>query len=44
MWKGTIVRLKSQISRERLGTAIASESTLAKDWLRPEEERAWEDL
>ena len=25
-------------------TALASERTLAKDWLRPEEDEAWQDL
>jgi len=25
-------------------TAIASESSLGKDWLRPEEDEAWRDL
>ncbi|MBU4271643.1 MAG: DUF2281 domain-containing protein [Planctomycetes bacterium] len=25
-------------------TALASERTLAKDWLRPEEDEAWRDL
>ena len=29
---------------ERAGTAIASESSLAKDWLKPEEDEAWQDL
>jgi hypothetical protein len=33
--------LKSRIVREGLGTAVASESTLRKDWLRPEEDQAW---
>jgi len=25
-------------------TAVASESALAKDWLKPEEDEAWKDL
>ncbi len=29
---------------ERLGTAIASERSLAKDWLSPADEKAWKDL
>lgn len=29
---------------ENLGTAIASETSLNKDWLRPEEDKAWKDL
>ncbi|MBU7012510.1 MAG: DUF2281 domain-containing protein [Theionarchaea archaeon] len=29
---------------KRMDTAIASESSLTKDWLRPEEDKAWQDL
>ena len=36
--------LKSKVLKEGLGTAIASESSLKKDWLRPEEDEAWESL
>jgi len=36
--------LKSKIAHERLETAIISESTLKKDWMRPEEDEAWQDL
>ena len=36
--------LKAKIAKERLGTAIASESSLRKDWLRPEEDEAWQSL
>lgn len=36
--------LKTKIIKERLDTAIASESTLKKDWLRPEEDEAWRSL
>ncbi len=36
--------LKAKIVRERLDTAIASESSLRKDWMRPEEDEAWQDL
>ena len=36
--------LKMKIIREKLGTAIASESSLGKDWLRPEEDEAWQSL
>lgn len=36
--------LKTKIAREKLATAIASESALSKDWLRPEEDEAWHDL
>ncbi len=36
--------LKTKIMKERLDTAIASESALKKDWLRPEEDEAWQSL
>ena len=36
--------LKSKIIREKLDTAIASESSLSKDWLLPEEDTAWQSL
>ena len=36
--------LKSKITRERLDLAIISESSLRKDWLKPEEEKAWQNL
>jgi len=36
--------LGAKVLEERMGTAIASESSLEKDWLRPEEEEAWQDL
>jgi hypothetical protein len=36
--------LKTKSQKEKLGTAIASESSLKKDWLRPEEDKAWQDL
>jgi hypothetical protein len=36
--------LKAKIIKERLDTAIASESSLKKDWLRPEEDEAWQSL
>jgi len=36
--------LKAKITKERLDTAIASESSLKKDWLRPEEDEAWQNL
>jgi hypothetical protein len=29
---------------DQIDTAIASESSLKKDWLRPEEDEAWQDL
>lgn len=36
--------LKTRDSRERMQTALASESSLKKDWLRAEEDAAWRDL
>jgi hypothetical protein len=36
--------LKAKIAREKLATAIGSESSLSKDWLKPEEDQAWRDL
>jgi hypothetical protein len=36
--------LKTKILRERINTAIASESSLRKDWLLPEEDEAWQGL
>ncbi len=30
--------------KEKLEIALASESSLKKDWLRPEEDEAWKDL
>ncbi len=36
--------LKTKIIRERIDTAIASESSLKKDWLMPEEDEAWRNL
>jgi hypothetical protein len=36
--------LKSKIARERLETALASEASLGKDWMKPEEDEAWQSL
>lgn len=36
--------LKAKITKERLGIAMASESSLKKDWLKPEEDEAWQSL
>ena len=36
--------LKTKAVKERLGMAIASESSLKKDWLAPEEDAAWHHL
>lgn len=36
--------LKHKAGQERLETAAMSETSLGKDWLRPEEDEAWSDL
>lgn len=36
--------LKAKNLEEKMETAIMSESSLRKDWLRPEEDEAWQDL
>ncbi len=36
--------LKTRSIKERAGAALASESSLKRDWLSPEEEEAWKDL
>ena len=36
--------LKAKIVKERLDTSIDSESSLKKDWLRPEEDEAWKRM
>lgn len=36
--------LKTKRAQEKLGVSILSESSLQKDWLRPEEDKAWRDL
>ncbi|MCH8314315.1 MAG: DUF2281 domain-containing protein [Nitrospinae bacterium] len=36
--------LKSKKSLEKMHLSIASESSLTKDWLKPEEEEAWQNL
>ncbi len=36
--------LKEKKHREKMDTAVVSEVSLAKDWLRTEEEEAWKDL
>jgi len=39
-----LTQLKSNIVRETSATLFASETSLKKDWLKPEEEEAWKDL
>ena len=36
--------LKMKTMTNELETMIASESSLKKDWLKPEEDEAWQDL
>jgi len=36
--------LKTKIVKKKLDITIASESSLKKDWLRPEEDEAWQNL
>ncbi len=36
--------LKMKAAEEKFGTAILSESSLKKDWGRPEEDEAWKNL
>jgi hypothetical protein len=36
--------LKAKSVREKLDIAIVSESSLSEDWLRPEEDKAWQNL
>jgi len=36
--------LTSRATRARFETAVASEPALGVDWLRPEEDAAWDDL
>ena len=36
--------LKAKASKNRMETAILSESALAKDWLSPEEDESWKNL
>jgi len=36
--------LKAKTCREKMDTAIMSESSLGKDWLDPQEDEAWQSL
>ena len=36
--------LKKSFEKEGVQTALASERSLAKEWLKPEEDEAWKDL
>ena len=36
--------LKEKHLKAKIETALLSEATLGKDWLRPEEDEAWQDV
>lgn len=36
--------IEKKVLEEKIETAIISETSLKKDWLRPEEDEAWQDL
>ena len=36
--------LETKVLEQKMETAVASESSLKKDWLRPEEDEAWRNL
>lgn len=36
--------IKAKGIKEGMNTVIASESSLAKDWLKPEEDESWQNL
>jgi hypothetical protein len=36
--------LKTKSVQERLEATVISESSLEKDWLKPEEDKAWQNL
>jgi hypothetical protein len=36
--------LKNKIIREKMDNSILSQSSLEKDWLKPEEDEAWRNL
>ena len=38
------IQLQNSISNSATANYIASESSLKKDWLKPEEDEAWKDL
>ena len=39
-----LLSFKSQYQQEKLEITMMSESSLAKDWLSPEEDEAWQNL
>jgi len=36
--------LKTKIVKQKLDVTVASESSLKKDWFKPEEDEAWKSL
>jgi hypothetical protein len=36
--------LKTKVAREKMEVTFMSETSLSKDWLLPEEDRAWQNL
>jgi hypothetical protein len=36
--------IKSRQQEEEIGVTLVSEPSLAKDWMKPEEDAAWSDL
>jgi hypothetical protein len=36
--------LKAKIVREKMDVTIMSEASLSKDWIKPEEDEAWQNL
>jgi hypothetical protein len=36
--------LKTKLVREKFNITLMSETSLGKDWLRPEEDEAWQNL
>lgn len=36
--------LKSKVAREKYEVLMTSESSLSKDWLKPEEDESWQNL
>lgn len=36
--------IKSRQQEEEMGVTLVSEPSLAKDWMKPEEDAAWSDL
>ena len=36
--------IKAKIACEKMGEALMSETSLEKDWLKPDEDEAWQNL